>query len=80
MSLVHRKLRTDTGNAVRQRPANAKNLFEAAGIKVHIRRVACTDSRAGKLLGQVLRETRAFAAITANPAQQVDSSTGMRFS
>ncbi|MCQ8834211.1 sensor histidine kinase [Streptomyces malaysiensis] len=36
---------------------NAKNLFEAAGIKVHIRRVACTDSRAGELLGQVLRET-----------------------
>ncbi|MFJ2202341.1 sensor histidine kinase [Streptomyces violaceusniger] len=36
---------------------NAKNLFEAAGIKVHIRRVACTDSRVGELLGQVLRET-----------------------
>ncbi|MFE9069157.1 sensor histidine kinase [Streptomyces violaceusniger] len=36
---------------------NAKNLFEAAGIKVHIRRVACTDSHVGELLGQVLRET-----------------------
>ncbi|WP_329074616.1 sensor histidine kinase [Streptomyces niveus] len=36
---------------------NAKNLFEAAGIQVHIRRVADVDSRAGELLGQVLRET-----------------------
>ncbi|MGA6152814.1 sensor histidine kinase [Stenotrophomonas sp. NPDC087984] len=36
---------------------NAKNLFEAAGIKVDIRRTACTHSRAGELLGQVLRET-----------------------
>ncbi|MEE1804714.1 histidine kinase [Streptomyces sp. NPDC101062] len=36
---------------------NAKNLFEAAGITVHIRRVADVDSRAGELLGQVLRET-----------------------
>ncbi|MGW3565190.1 sensor histidine kinase [Streptomyces sp. NPDC000941] len=36
---------------------NAKNLFEAAGIKVHIRRDACSDSRTGELLGQVLRET-----------------------
>ncbi|MFI6701245.1 sensor histidine kinase [Streptomyces sp. NPDC050509] len=36
---------------------NAKNLFEAAGIKVHIRRVGDADGRAGELLGQVLRET-----------------------
>ncbi|MEV1082327.1 histidine kinase [Streptomyces sp. NPDC050211] len=36
---------------------NAKNLFEAAGITVHIRRVADADSHAGELLGQVLRET-----------------------
>ncbi|MFD8384704.1 sensor histidine kinase [Streptomyces sp. NPDC059679] len=36
---------------------NAKNLFEAAGITVHIRRDACSDSRTGELLGQVLRET-----------------------
>lgn len=36
---------------------NAKNLFEAAGIEVHIRSVADTDSRSGELLGQVLRET-----------------------
>lgn len=36
---------------------NAKNLFEAAGIEVHIRRDADADSRAGELLGQVLRET-----------------------
>ncbi|WP_381798834.1 sensor histidine kinase [Streptomyces niveus] len=36
---------------------NAKNLFEAAGIEVHIRRDAHADSRAGELLGQVLRET-----------------------
>ncbi|MEV0778387.1 sensor histidine kinase [Streptomyces sp. NPDC050433] len=36
---------------------NAKNLFEAAGIEVHIRRDADVDSRAGELLGQVLRET-----------------------
>ncbi|MEU1304521.1 sensor histidine kinase [Streptomyces shenzhenensis] len=36
---------------------NAKNLFEAAGIEVHIRSTADTDSRTGELLGQVLRET-----------------------
>ncbi|MFJ8599794.1 sensor histidine kinase [Streptomyces shenzhenensis] len=36
---------------------NAKNLFEAAGIKVHISSSADTDSRTGELLGQVLRET-----------------------
>ncbi|MFV2019669.1 sensor histidine kinase [Micromonospora sp. LOL_023] len=36
---------------------NAKNLFEAAGIRVRIRREAEVDPRAGELLGQVLRET-----------------------
>ncbi|WP_243794642.1 sensor histidine kinase [Saccharopolyspora gloriosae] len=36
---------------------NAKNLFEAAGIHVHIDREADVDPRAGELLGQVLRET-----------------------
>ena len=36
---------------------NAKNLFEAAGIRVHVDRRAGLDSRAGELLGQVLRET-----------------------
>ncbi|WP_206669272.1 histidine kinase [Streptomyces sp. IB2014 016-6] len=36
---------------------NAKNLFEAAGIEVHIRRDSDVDSRAGELLGQVLCET-----------------------
>ncbi|MFJ8792212.1 sensor histidine kinase [Streptomyces sp. NPDC102462] len=36
---------------------NAKNLFEAAGIEVHICSVADTDRRSGELLGQVLRET-----------------------
>ncbi|RMB80637.1 sensor histidine kinase [Streptomyces shenzhenensis] len=36
---------------------NAKNLFEAAGIEVHIRSTADADSRTGELLGQVLRET-----------------------
>ncbi|MEU6608396.1 histidine kinase [Streptomyces shenzhenensis] len=36
---------------------NAKNLFEAAGIEVHIRSIADADSRTGELLGQVLRET-----------------------
>ncbi|MEU9832036.1 histidine kinase [Streptosporangium sp. NPDC048047] len=36
---------------------NAKNLFEAAGIRVRVTREAETDSRAGELLGQVLRET-----------------------
>lgn len=36
---------------------NAKNLFEAAGIRVRIVREAEADGRAGELLGQVLRET-----------------------
>ncbi|WP_206337332.1 histidine kinase [Streptomyces sp. Z26] len=36
---------------------NAKNLFEAAGIRVHVDREAEVDPRAGELLGQVLRET-----------------------
>ncbi|GHH27836.1 histidine kinase [Lentzea cavernae] len=36
---------------------NAKNLFEAAGIRVRIIREAAVDERAGELLGQVLRET-----------------------
>ncbi|PRY41455.1 two-component system sensor histidine kinase DesK [Umezawaea tangerina] len=36
---------------------NAKNLFEAAGIRVRIVREAQVDGRAGELLGQVLRET-----------------------
>lgn len=36
---------------------NAKNLFEAAGIRVHVDRGADVDTRAGELLGQVLRET-----------------------
>ncbi|MEV4629781.1 histidine kinase [Micromonospora sp. NPDC049523] len=36
---------------------NAKNLFEAAGIRVRLTREAEVDTRAGELLGQVLRET-----------------------
>ncbi|ANZ43240.1 histidine kinase [Lentzea guizhouensis] len=36
---------------------NAKNLFEAAGIRVRIIREAPVHGRAGELLGQVLRET-----------------------
>ncbi|MFF4166569.1 sensor histidine kinase [Streptomyces sp. NPDC001741] len=36
---------------------NAKNLFEAAGIRVHVDRAAGFDGRPGELLGQVLRET-----------------------
>ncbi|HWM40600.1 MAG TPA: histidine kinase, partial [Streptomyces sp.] len=36
---------------------NAKNLFEAAGIRVRIDREAEVDVHAGELLGQVLRET-----------------------
>jgi two-component system, NarL family, sensor histidine kinase DesK len=36
---------------------NAKNLFEAAGIRVRVDREAEVDARAGELLGQVLRET-----------------------
>lgn len=36
---------------------NAKNLFEAAGIRVRVEREAEVDPRAGELLGQVLRET-----------------------
>lgn len=36
---------------------NAKNLFEAAGIHVRVEREAEVDTRAGELLGQVLRET-----------------------
>jgi two-component system sensor histidine kinase DesK len=36
---------------------NAKNLFEAAGIRVRIVREAEVDGPAGELLGQVLRET-----------------------
>ncbi|GGZ99470.1 sensor histidine kinase [Streptomyces purpurascens] len=36
---------------------NAKNLFEAAGIRVRVDREADVDERANELLGQVLRET-----------------------
>ncbi|RKN45512.1 sensor histidine kinase [Micromonospora endolithica] len=36
---------------------NAKNLFEAAGIRVRVTREAEVDARASELLGQVLRET-----------------------
>lgn len=36
---------------------NAKNLFEAAGIRVRITREADADARVSELLGQVLRET-----------------------
>ncbi|MCG5215872.1 histidine kinase [Streptosporangium soli] len=36
---------------------NAKNLLEAAGIDVRVDRKAEADTRAGELLGQVLRET-----------------------
>ncbi|MGW5556546.1 sensor histidine kinase [Micromonospora sp. NPDC003944] len=36
---------------------NAKNLFEAAGIRVRVTREAEVDTRVGELLGQVLRET-----------------------
>ncbi|MFC5752923.1 sensor histidine kinase [Actinomadura rugatobispora] len=36
---------------------NAKNLFEAAGIRVRVDRDAEVDARANELLGQVLRET-----------------------
>ena len=36
---------------------NAKNLFEAAGIRVRVVREAEVDARAGERLGQVLRET-----------------------
>ena len=36
---------------------NAKNLFEAAGIGVHVSRTAEVDTRTSELLGQVLRET-----------------------
>lgn len=36
---------------------NAKNLFEAAGIRVRVEREAGFDGRSGELLGQVLRET-----------------------
>ncbi|MGW0502941.1 sensor histidine kinase [Micromonospora sp. NPDC003241] len=36
---------------------NAKNLFEAAGIRVRVTREGEVDSRVGELLGQVLRET-----------------------
>jgi two-component system, NarL family, sensor histidine kinase DesK len=36
---------------------NAKNLFEAAGIHVRIRRTGEVDTRSSELLGQVLRET-----------------------
>lgn len=36
---------------------NAKNLFEAAGIRVRVVREAEVDERASELLGQVLRET-----------------------
>jgi two-component system sensor histidine kinase DesK len=36
---------------------NAKNLFEAAGIRVSVVRQAEVEARAGVLLGQVLRET-----------------------
>lgn len=36
---------------------NAKNLFEAAGIRVRVTREAEVDARISELLGQVLRET-----------------------
>lgn len=36
---------------------NAKNLFEAAGIRVLVERDGVPDARTGELLGQVLRET-----------------------
>ncbi|EXG81215.1 sensor histidine kinase [Cryptosporangium arvum] len=36
---------------------NAKNLFEAAGIRVRVTREAEADARVSELLGQVLRET-----------------------
>ncbi|HWS38044.1 MAG TPA: histidine kinase [Actinoplanes sp.] len=36
---------------------NAKNLFEAAGIRVRVTRVPETDARVSEMLGQVLRET-----------------------
>ncbi|OLT46180.1 histidine kinase [Cellulosimicrobium sp. CUA-896] len=36
---------------------NAKNLFEAAGIRVRVERDGVPDARTGELLGQVLRET-----------------------
>ncbi|MGP3929328.1 sensor histidine kinase [Nonomuraea sp. KM88] len=36
---------------------NARNLFEAAGIRVRVDREADVDPAAGELLGQVLRET-----------------------
>ncbi|WP_369215468.1 sensor histidine kinase [Streptomyces flavofungini] len=36
---------------------NAKNLFEAAGIRVRVNREAEVDGRVDELLGQVLRET-----------------------
>ncbi|MFD9867573.1 sensor histidine kinase [Streptomyces niveus] len=36
---------------------NAKNLFEAAGIRVRVNREAAVDERVDGLLGQVLRET-----------------------
>ncbi|MEU8661567.1 sensor histidine kinase [Actinoplanes philippinensis] len=36
---------------------NAKNLFEAAGIRVRVTREGEVDARAGEMLGQVLRET-----------------------
>ncbi len=36
---------------------NARNLFEAAGIRVRINREGDVDPEAGRLLGQVLRET-----------------------
>ncbi|GAA3767158.1 sensor histidine kinase [Micromonospora maritima] len=36
---------------------NAKNLFEAAGIRVRVTREAEVDARVSELLGQVLRET-----------------------
>ncbi len=36
---------------------NAKNLFEAAGIRVRVTREAEEDARVSELLGQVLRET-----------------------
>jgi two-component system sensor histidine kinase DesK len=36
---------------------NAKNLFEAAGIRVQVRREGGVQARAGEMLGQVLRET-----------------------
>ncbi|MEU7850294.1 histidine kinase [Micromonospora parva] len=36
---------------------NAKNLFEAAGIRVRVTREAEVEARASELLGQVLRET-----------------------